>query len=409
MTRPAAMTDPALDGVRVLDLSGDIAGDFCARFLAELGADVIKVESPGGDPVRHIPPFLDGEGNPEAGAVHLYVNTNKRSVTLDVNRSEARPLLEALLAPTQLVVHTLRRREAGALELDAEGVEARRRRGQELVVVAITPFGHTGPYADWQADEFTLYALCGAMSFTGDPDREPLAMYGYVPLYQTGLLAAAYALAGLTQREQAGEGQFIDVSVMETGASALEDAFELWGYQGRVRNRAGNRLFNGGPSVEMLPTADGVVAFCAVTELQWQSLCLLVEHPEWLEDPSLQTWEERTRQAEQLLAAMRQWFAARTSGEAMETGQTLRIPIFALRTVPEMLQDPQAQVRGFFQQLEHPVAGPLTYPGSAIDFPAGTVPLRPAPLLGQHNGEVYRSELGLSEANLAELQRAGVV
>lgn len=388
----------------MLDLSQNVAGAFCARLFGELGADVIEVEPPGGGPLRAEPPFLGGVPHQERSALHLYVNMNKRGVTLNLRTERGLALLDRLAEGRDLIVHSHRRGEAAGLGLDAAGAE---RRG--AVICAVTPFGHTGPYADWEADDFIVYALCGAMSVTGDRDREPLTVYGHLPSYQGGLTAAVASLAALTHRQQGGPAQFIDVSLVEMGATTLEAYFARWTYAHEKPERSGNSVQGGRAGLDYFPAADGVAAMAVVLETQWRSFCSLVGHPEWIGEPELATFEQRQARAGEINEAAAQWFRTRGADEAMEQGQAARVPTFALRTLETLMEDPQVKHRSFFVPVDHPVVGCQVVPGSATDFGEMTQRFTRAPLLGEHNGEVFVGELGIGEEELLRLKAEGVV
>lgn len=401
---PTEVALPGLSDIRVLDLSQGVAGGFCARLFGELGADVIKVEPPGGDPLRAEPPFLGGVPHPERSALHLYVNMNKRGVTLDPRTERGRALLDRLAEGRELIVHSYRRGEAAALGLDAAGAE---RRG--AVICAVTPFGHTGPYADWEADDFVVYALCGAMYVTGDQDREPLTVYGHVPSYQGGLTASVASLAALLHRQEGGPAQFIDVSLVEMGATTLEAFFARWTYSREAPQRSGNSVQGARAGLDYFPAADGMVAVASVLETQWRGFCTLVGHPEWIDDPALATHEQRQERAAEINAAAAAWFRSRRAEEAMAEGQAARVPTFALRTLEALMEDPQVRHRGFFVSVDHPVVGSQLVPGFATDFGEMVQRCRRAPLLGEHNEEVFLGELGMDRGELDELRAEGVV
>ena len=208
----------------VLDVSRDVAGSFCTKILAELGMEVIKVEPPDGDPLRRVGPFKDGVPHPETSAPFLYLNTGKKSVTLNVLSKRGRRLFDQLLTRSDVLVHSFPAHDSAALKL---GYEHLSRVQPGLVQVSLSPFGQSGPYASYKAVDLTPHALSGHMHLTGEEDREPLMPYGNQPQFQQGLNACVATLAALFCRERTGVAQEVDVSGMETGASILENAIGL--------------------------------------------------------------------------------------------------------------------------------------------------------------------------------------
>ncbi|MCA9856198.1 MAG: CoA transferase, partial [Dehalococcoidia bacterium] len=216
-----------LEGVRVLDLSEYIAGPYCARFLAGFGADVIKVERPGGDPIRRWGPFKDGSVDVEAGALHLYLNQGKRSITLDLETEDGRSVLRELIATADILVESAR---PGELHEIGFGYEDVRAINPGLIYTSITPFGQTGPYSQFNAWEITFYALSGQMHITGEADKEPLKNGGYLGQYGAGQNAYVATLAAFWERSFSEQGQHIDVSMHECLTSLLEMTDMTWIY-----------------------------------------------------------------------------------------------------------------------------------------------------------------------------------
>ncbi|MGH7860606.1 MAG: CaiB/BaiF CoA transferase family protein, partial [Candidatus Dormibacteraceae bacterium] len=247
--------DGALAGFRVVDLSQDVAGPYCTKLLAGLGARVIKVEPPGsGDPSRRSGPAGAGEQNLETSPSFLYLNTGKESVTLDLDLPDGRAVLERLLVDADVLVESF---PPGRLATLGLGDEPLHRLNPRLVITSITNFGQTGPYRDYKADEINLLALGGLLFITGEPDQPPLRMGGRLCQYTAGQNALIGTLAALLARRQTGRGQQVDVSIMETVMAILEGAITHWSYHQELRGRAGTAATAGWG---IYPCKDGFVA-----------------------------------------------------------------------------------------------------------------------------------------------------
>lgn len=402
------MTLP-LDGLRVVEL-GEMAGaPFTGKLLAEMGADVVKIEKPGiGDTARAFGPFPGHVPNPEASGLFLYMNTGKRSVTLDVETVEGRRILDALLAGADVLLHDRGPAELASLGLDPDALLARHPR---LIPAAVTPFGLEGPYADFPGTDLTTQAMSGYMGLTGHVDQEPLMAYGYQSQYYAGLTTLVAVLAALEGREEAGFHDYVDTSWQDGMATLMEGSTTHYSVTGEDRRRSGNRIEEIGPFVDVWPTIDGHVSITATTAQQWENLALAVGHPEWRDDPENATWEGRAANPV-IDNTVREWFAENTTDSAMDILQALRIPSAPVLTCEGVLADPQVHARGTFVEVDHPVAGTLAYPHRALHVSdrdgAVEFPLRRAPLLGEHTAEVL-AEAGIDAADLEHLRAQGVI
>ena len=317
----------SLSALRVLDLSDGVAGAFCTKLLAGFGAEVIKIERPGpGDPLRRHGPFPDDLPHRERGALFLYLNTAKKSITLDIAQRTGALIFRRLVVGVEVVVESF---SPGYLAELGLGYESLARIKPRLVMTSVTPFGQHGPYAGYKATNLTAFAMGGQMAVTGEPDREPLKNGGYQAEYQAGLHAFAATAVAALSADSTEVGQHIDIAAMECLASMLEPYVSSWAYLKRdIGQRQGN--------VESAP-----IAF--------------------------------------------------------------------VHTVRDLLEAPQLRARGFFQEIDHPAAGRRTYPGPPFRPEATPWQAARAPLLGEHNEEIYCEELGLSRQELALLRASGVV
>lgn len=393
-----------LSGFRVLDLGSGISGPWCAKILADYGAEVIKIEPPGsGDAARRMGPFAGDDPNPEKSLTFLYLNTNKKGVTLDPSCATGRKILDRLLAEADVVVENSPPDQAKAMGLDYPSLSAVNPR---LVVTSITPFGQTGPYHGFQATDIVTYALSGLMYHTGDSDKEPLRNVLDQSFYVAGANAAAATQVALFARLTSGEGQHVDVSVSECLGAHLVQPIPYYNYMGAIKGR---RPVRGAGFDELMPARDGYVAPSVQGSQPWATIASLIGLEE-LQDEKFATGAGRIAHGEELKELLIKGLA-----------QWDRMPLFLAsgerRLVFGMAQDagdlancPHLQDRDFFVEVDHPVTGRAQYPGMAVRLPGETITAsEPAPLLGQHNSEVFGQELGYSPEDLVSLRTHSVI
>ncbi len=393
-----------LDGLRVLDFGPGIAPSFCAKLLADYGAAIVKVEPPGGgDPARRMGPFVGDDPHPEKSIPFLYVNTGKRSVTLDYSTDSGHTVLLKLLDDADVLVEGFSPSQTAQSAIYYEELS---RTHPRLVVTSVTPFGQDGPYRDFQATDIITCAMSGLMYHSGDSDREPLRNALDQSLYVAGANAAAATLVAVFARLASGEGQHVDVSVAECLAAHLVQPVPYYNYMGATKGR---RPVRGSGFEELMPARDGYVVPSVQGSQPWETVATLIGL-EKLHDPRFASGAGRIAHGEELKALLVEGLA-----------QWDRLPLFVAsgerRLVFGMAQDagdlvacPHLAARDFYQEVEHPEAGRASYPGmgAALSERPPQAPT-PAPLLGQHNGEIYGDELGYDPDALAALRYAGVI
>ena len=408
-----------LDGVKVLDLTQYIAGPYCTKLLAGLGADVIKIEHPlRGDGARWLGPFASGgeiplgpplrKGGrvPEDSAWFLYLNTAKQSLALDLKSPEGLKLALELASKADILVESF---APGTLERMGLGFQELNSLNPALVVTSISNYGQTGPYRDWKATELNLYALGGLMNITGEPEQEPLKEG--MPLAQLGAGQNAFAatMAALMYAEETGEGQQIDMSIAEYATNILENAVMQYSYSGQEYGRVGNRGY-GRAAWGIYPCQDGHVGIIAGPDTRWPEVAKIMEREE-LSDPRFTSRVGRLEHADEVDAYMLPWLVSNNKVDIFKAGQESGLGFSFVATMKDILEMEQLLDRDYFVELDHPVAGRLRYPGAPI-MPEKSVDawvFRRAPLLGEQTYHVLNSWLGYSEEQVSGLEKQGVI
>ncbi len=400
----------ALEGVRVVEIGQGVSAAFCAKLFGDYGASVIKVETPRlGDISRSWGPFPHDKPDREKSGLYFVLNSNKRSITLDVSQPEGRNILLKLLASADVLVENnppALMREWG---LDYAQLAAK---FPQLVVISITPFGQTGPYADWHAADLNAFHLTAAGSrYCGYPAEAPLMHGTFSTDYFGAYVGAAWGLAALFGRDLAGGGQQLDVSTAEAMASLFVGAQNIGGYaqDGLFERRTGIGMALAAPAT-ILPCKDGFVWMLALETGQWRGLVKAMGNPEWAQLDIFDDMFTRGQNADLIYTMVREWAMGLTKQEIMDVAQAHGAPTTAVYTAADVANLPHLRERGFFRQLDHPVLGRVPTLGAPVhlmDCPGG--PCRAAPLLGEHNSAVFGDELGIPESELATLISAGVI
>jgi crotonobetainyl-CoA:carnitine CoA-transferase CaiB-like acyl-CoA transferase len=389
----------ALEHLRVVEVGELIAAPYATKLLADLGADVVKLEPPErGDRARSRGPFAGGEPHPEKSGLFLYLNTNKRGITLDLDQSRGREVLERLVAGADLLVHNVHPTEMAARGLDYDRLAAL---NPALVMTSIAPFGLSGPHAAYRGPDVVTWSAGGVSALNGtpgEPDLPPLKTFGDQSGFQAGLNAAIGSLAALLARLGSGRGEHVEVSTQESVAAILELTFPFWPYCGLVASRLGAKPIQ---PLCFMECRDGWIFLCCVEEHQWQAFVDLMGNPEWAQMELFADRLARGANFDALQVFLQEWCREQSVHELYEAAQQRRIPFAPVSTMGDLLRSPHLRARGFFVTLEHPVAGAVMLPGPPYRLTTTPWALRrPAPCLGQHTAEVL-AEIGLEPADVA--------
>ena len=406
---------------RVLDLT-DERGLLAGKILADLGADVVQIEPPGGNPARNIGPFYGDDPQPEKSLFWWAYAANKRSITLDLEQKDGQALLKKMVAEADFLVESF---APGYLDTLGLGYDVLAEINPKLVMVSITPFGQDGPYSNYQATDIVGMALGGFMYLTGDDDRAPVRISFPHFYLHGGAAGATAAMLAHTYRISSGQGQYVDVSCQQAVAKTLAHAPQIWDIEGAILKRMGvYRQTSGENRVRInWPCKDGYVNYMVQGgSVAYSTRALL----EWMKEDSFDTadldaidWEKMGYGAitpelmSQLGEPLGDFFKGHTRAELVQGSLDRRILLFPVAT-PSALQDhSQLEARGYFKDLEHPELGAtVQYPGAFVKSGDGEdiagIYRRP-PLIGEHNTVIFQGELGITGSELESLKRSGVI
>ena len=396
----------ALADLRVLDLT-DLKGALCAKLLGDMGADVIKVEPPGGDPMREIGPFLDGTPHRDRSLVFWFYNTSKRGITLDLHKPPGQEIFKRLAAKADVIIESF---APGTLASLGLGYEELKRLNSTIILTSISPFGQTGPYKDYQTSDTVAEALGGMVYVNGSPDEPPLRALGLQAYHSASFFAAIGTMSALWARDTLGEGQWVDVSMQAAVAAAVEHVAPFYHQGLGIETRRGSLHWS--RYFRVARCRDGYVMHCTLGD--WTSLVEWVKADGKAQDLGEPQWEDllyRREHADHLFDVLDEWAKDYSVAELMEGAQLRRIPYAMVRPLEAVAEDPQLNARGFFAAVAHPELGrTFPYPGGPFFCTATPwrISRRP-PLLGEHNEEVYKGELGISAQQLTELASRGVI
>ena len=381
------MPEGALEGVRVLDLTHHIAGPYCTKLLADFGAEVTKVERPDGDPARRMPPFYHDQPEREKSLLFLYLNTSKRSITLNLKSQRGQAIVKELVRESDVLVENFSPRVMPSLALSYETL---REINPELVMASISNFGQTGPYRDYKATEIVEYAMGGLMYIFGAYDREPLKHAFNQAQFKAGTNTASATLMALYHQRLTGQGQHVDVSIQESIASGLRDVTNNYTYFGGVRRRQPN---HSGDLTRLRATSDGYILPNpgVSARVNWGAVVELLDAPE-LDDEKFSNASERLANAEELGEILDRVFETKKKQEMFYSAHRQRFIFGVIDSPEEVLVNPQFEAREYFVDVDHAVIGEGQIPGRTLHherFALGSPPPGPYPGPAQ-SGSLWR-------------------
>jgi len=395
-----------LDGVKVIEYGNLISAPFCAKIFADMGAEVIKIEQPCcGDDSRRMEPFMNDIPGLERSGLFQYLNMNKKGITLNPETATGRKILLQLLKGADVFIENNPPKRMKALKLDYARVKQVNLR---IVMTSITPFGQTGPYKDYKSSEL-INAHMGGVGYDSvrevDISREPIKAPAHIFGFQAGLSAATATVAAVFQQSVTGEGTYLDVSEQESIIQNMHSVFRYY-YNKQIVNRTD--VLDRAPA-HILPCKDGYIHHANMEESEWWRFVDLMGNPEWAKNELFADYTLRSQYWDALKPLILDWTKDHTMDEIYRGSQERGSAIGALYTAKDMLSDRQMAARGFFVEADHPEIGKLQYPGVPYRFsdiqreaPAA------APLLGQHNEEIYCNRLGYTKQDLNKLNEAGI-
>ena len=398
----------ALGDVRVIEYGNLISAPYCSKLLADMGAEVIKIEKPGpGDAARRRGPFLKDIPGHERSGLFLYLNTNKQGVTLNIEQATGREIFRKLIKNADILIEDTKPGKLAALGLGYKHLKAI---NPSLIMTSITPFGQTGPYKKYRGTDLTAWHMGGIGYVTphwaGTTEQEPLRIM-QTGSFVTGTHAAIATMCALQVQRRTGLGQQVDTSQLEAMVITLGYLGTYWPFEHRSTSRGSRSDF---APMHFLQCQDGWVITTCPREYHWQRWVKMMGNPEWAETELFKDRVSRGDNWESLGPLMTEWTRQYTKAEIFELAKAHKIPLAPANTVAEVVKNRQLAEHGFFIKVEHPETGQLTYPGAPYKFARTPWAVRrPAPLLGQHNEEIYCNQLGYSKEELTKMAETGVI
>lgn len=412
-----------LKNCRVLDLSNEL-GFLCGKILGDLGADVIKVEKPGGDPARNIGPFFKDIPHPEKSLYWFAYNNSKKGITLNIETSDGREILKKLIKTADIFIESFPPGYMNNLGLGYSMLS--QLTNEKIIMTSITPFGQEGPYKNYKVSDIGIMAMSGCMSILGEPDRPPVRTSVPVSYMWVGSYAALGTLMAFFHRQMTGEGQHVDVSMQASTAWAADTAPFYWEAEGTMAKRVGNaiagRSVHGAVMRAAYPCKDGYICWLiygaragAITNkemVKWMDEKGMAT--DWLKE---QDWEKfdpahvTQEDFDRIMEPVGNFLRTLTKAEFQEESVKRRIMGYPVSTAKDIMENPQLRSREIWQAVEHPeLNATITYPGQWVKMSECSCEIRRrAPLIGEHNHEVYVKELGISENDMLMLKQGGII
>jgi len=396
------MGDRALAGVKVLDLTHLIAGPYCTKIFSGFGADVIKIEKPGrGDMARHLGPFLKDKPGPERSGLFLYLNSNKKSITLNLKSNTGLKIFKELVKDADVVVENF---SPGVMDRIGLDYQTLKKINPGLIMTSISNFGQTGPYRDYKSSNMVAWGMSGGRYTDGEPDKRPVQGGGWLTHYTAGLFGVAGTVTALCQRNETGSGEHVDVSILESIMAMTLYPAVGYSYRDDIYTSGGKGYLG------IFPCKDGYIGLNAYTELHRELVFTFLGMPEMAKDSRFESRMQLRDNLDEARSIVAPYVMDREKMELFRSGNEWRIPFGLVPTTKEMLESPQHKAREFFEEVDHPVMGKVTMPGAPFKMMETPWQLgNPAPLLGEHNEDVYCRVLGYTKQDLVRFRERGVI
>ncbi|GAK57327.1 predicted acyl-CoA transferases/carnitine dehydratase [Candidatus Vecturithrix granuli] len=405
----AETTRRPLEGIRVLAMEQFISGPSCSMILADMGAEVIKIERPKvGDPRRHFPPFAENERGEKIGGGFMCFNRSKKSLTLNTKAPEGLHILKELIKISDVLLENFRPDTMPRMGLTYQVMQELNPR---LIYATLSGFGrleeYAGPYSDWPAFDTVLQAMGGSMNLTGLKDGKPLVVEANIVDVGTSVFTALGIMFALYDREKTGKGRFVDISMYETMATLCQESVMMYAFTGESPERGKEKVF---APIGAFKVKDGYVAFRIPTEDMWQRTCQAIEREDLIEHPKTCTGVKRAANMDFLGPILDEWFAQRTKAEAVARFQECGVPLGPVQNAEEISHCEHLEKRKAFAYIDDPVAGRKKLMGNPFKL-SGMPDLAPTPppRLGEHNHEILRTLLGYSDEKILDLEQKGVL
>jgi crotonobetainyl-CoA:carnitine CoA-transferase CaiB-like acyl-CoA transferase len=406
------MAETALSDVKIVELGGFFSAPYCTKLMADMGAEVVKIEEPGaGDSARRYGPFPGDDPDPERSLLFAYLNTNKLSVTLDVKSAPGKKLLQELLRDADILVESYPPKLMTDLGLDYSSLAAI---NEKLIVTSITPFGQSGPYRDYKATDLVTFHIGGIGYPTPgdveDPESNPpLKLSGHQAHIMAGVTAASGTMSALFARDFTGRGQHVEVSEQESLVRAIGGAVVSHVNRGETPTRIAGM---GRPiaAAKSILAKDGYFNIMFFQDHFWESMKHAMGNPEWMDGELFDDLTSRRDNSDAILLLVEEWSKDYTKAELYQNFLVEHhVPCSPVNDISDILSDPHFQARGTFMDMEHPAIGSFKAPAPPFDFPAIPRQHQPAPALGQHNEAIICGRLGYSRHDLVRMRQSGVV
>jgi crotonobetainyl-CoA:carnitine CoA-transferase CaiB-like acyl-CoA transferase len=403
------MPDQALTGLKALEFGNLVSAPYCGKLMADMGAEVIKVEKPGlGDDARRREPFAGDTPGIERSGLFAYCNINKKSVTLNVRTATGRVIFKDLIKESDILLENNSPRLMEELDLTYEVLE---KVNPGLIMTSITPFGQSGPYRDYKAYELTTYQGCGygyiSTATFQEPVLPPIKAGGRQSEFAAAQAAAVASMSALLARDEMGEGQQIDLSIFELMAGQNESAIQHWAF---AENELGGVMHPILEPICPLPCKDGWIFLMCVEDHQYDKFIEMMGHPKWADNELFKDRFSRADHIDALWPLLSEWTEQHTREEVFTMAQAAHVPVGPAYTSEDVVNSSHLAERNYFVEIDHPVMGRAKYPGPP--YILSETPCRigsPAPLLGQHNQDIYCGRLGYTKQDLVKLAQTGVI